>query len=184
MNVDFSKLEAAALNAGPLLRPHAVIEELMRQARQNLIQELIDQGHRLTGNLINTAYTEVQDLGDTLIGSVWMDDYAIHINDGIPPNKIPYQGGSTSSPYIDGLTNFWRLRGLAEKQARSAAFATARKHKREGMPTRASYAFSSNGRRTGFIDYPLDEHTPTLVQAAVQALNMTARNIILDIMRA
>jgi hypothetical protein len=54
------------------------------------------------------------------------------------------------------------LRGLGSREALSAAFATAKKHKREGMPSRGSYAFSSNGRRTGFVKNTLEQYLPLL----------------------
>jgi hypothetical protein len=45
--------------------------------------------------------------------------------------------------------------GASDKEALGIAFAIASKHKREGMPTRASARFSQTGKRTGFIEVAL-----------------------------
>jgi hypothetical protein len=44
------------------------------------------------------------------------------------------------------------LRGLGDKEAMRAAFATAKVQKREGMPTSGSYAYSNNNERKIFIE--------------------------------
>ena len=55
------------------------------------------------------------------------------------------------------------LRGLEEKEALKAAFATAKKQKIDGMPTVGSYQFGNGQRRwfvlntAGKVDLELDE---------------------------
>ena len=70
---------------------------------------------------------------------------------------------ATKSKYIDGLTDFAKKRfGLNDKEAQSAAFAIAKKQKKEGMPTKNSFKFSKNGKRTGFIDDTIQNATPAI----------------------
>ena len=64
----------------------------------------------------------------------------------------------TSRAQIKALTAWWKREGLVEKEAKSAAFATAFKHQKEGMPTVNSYAFSKNNRRLGQLQHGLDAH--------------------------
>lgn len=115
-----------------------------------LKKELRGQGHYLTGaaeGSLTVTLDEAKDKAGIAGEGVF---YIGILNDGVKANRIPYGGignGAKTSKYIQGLIRFWRLRGLGEKEAVRAAFATAKKHKREGMPTRGSYAFSSNGRR-------------------------------------
>ena len=66
--------------------------------------------------------------------------------------------GARISKYIQGLKNFARLRfGVSDKEALSIAFAIAKKHKREGMPTKSSSRFSKTGKRTEAIEDALAE---------------------------
>lgn len=121
-------------------------------------QELEDQGHVLTGTLRDSIRYEVTRLPNTIQAIVFMKTYGENIDKGVKPGDVPFNPGSgaKSSKYIDGLQRFWMLKGLDSKEALSAAFATAKKHKKEGMPTRSSYDFSKNGKRTGFFTDTLD----------------------------
>jgi len=81
-----------------------------------------------------------------------IEDYGLSMEFGVKPQNIPYSPGSGAgtSKYIQGLISFWNKRGVTGREGILAAFATARKHKKEGMPTRSSFAFSTTGARTGF----------------------------------
>ena len=112
------------------------------------------QGHVLTGNLVNSLRWEIE-TGDTkLTGKIYIADYGLYVNNGVSAVNIPFSGGSGggTSKYIQGLIRFFLLRGLGDDNAKRAAFATARKHKKEGMPTKASSRFSKNGKRTEALD--------------------------------
>lgn len=131
--------------------------------RNRLGKELFAQGHRLTGELISSLEYKVQTAANGLTLDFFASEYGAYLNTGVPANRIPYSpgrrgGGGGTSAYIQGLIRYTQRRmGLRGKEAVSAAFAIARKHKREGMPTRASFQFSSNSRRTGWVDIILDE---------------------------
>ena len=54
------------------------------------------------------------------------------------------------------MIGYWEKRGLVGAEAKSAAWATKKKHERVGIPTRESYAFSTTGERTGFASTVLE----------------------------
>lgn len=111
------------------------------------------QGHTLTGNLVNSLRWEIETKDTKLTGKVYIADYGLYVNNGVSAVNIPFgKGGGGKSKYIQGLIRFFLLRGLGDKEAKGAAFATARKHKKEGMPTKASSRFSKNGKRVGALD--------------------------------
>jgi hypothetical protein len=132
----------------------SVIKDACSILDKELADELADQGHRLTGALEASIKGTVVATGNAVIGSTTMLNYGKYVENGVPASSIPFSQGSgaKSSKYIDGLTRFFILRGLSPKEAKSAAFATAKKQKKEGMPTQNSYSFSHNGFRTKFIE--------------------------------
>lgn len=116
--------------------------------------ELRDQGHINSGNLIKSVKSQVTNGTDVSLG-ITMLDYHQYVEHGVKASRIPFGGksrGQKRSRYIEGLIKFFRNLGKSNKQARGAVFATAHKHKAEGMPTRASYQHAKNGRRTEFIN--------------------------------
>ena len=126
-----------------------------------LRREFADQGHHLTGSLEQSIHGEAFFEGDasTLRGTMLY--FGAILNFGVTAARIPFNPGSgyKTSKYITGLINYWKLRGITdEKEAKSAAFATAAKQKGlhgkqgEGMPTSGSYSYSKNGRRKEWID--------------------------------
>lgn len=122
-------------------------------------KEFRAQGHHLTGTLESslTATTITMGSDSHLIGSVLY--YGNIVNDGVSPNKIPYGDGKGGghSAYIQGLIKYAQLRfGASGKEAVSIAFAIAKKHKKEGMPTKGSHAFSATGERKHFFEIVFD----------------------------
>lgn len=135
----------------------------MKHLQKQLRTELKDQGHYLTGALHDSIQYRITKRGSTVvIAEMYALDYALIMEFGVAPSRIPFSGrGGASggvSKYIQGLVTFFQKRGLGEREALSAAFATANVQKREGMPTNDSFAFSSNGRRTGFVSETLENH--------------------------
>lgn len=127
------------------------------------------QGHQLTGAFEQSLEYDYD--GEYL--NIYGNHYGKILETGVTAANIPYTPGSgaTSSKYIQGLARYAMLRmGVDERTALSIAFAIARTHKREGMPTRASAVYSQTGRRTGFvedsvpdIDQLVEEFTDKLV---------------------
>lgn len=149
------KLKMPKLDLKPALT--AAMERL-KTALQERLQE---QGHRLTGSLEKSLRYEVKPAQDGYTAVMTSAEYGIYVEFGVRAARIPY-GGRTGrggkSKYIEGLIRYFQLRGLPQREAQRAAFATANVHRREGMPTRASYRFSRNGERTGFVRSVLTEN--------------------------
>lgn len=133
------------------------MDRLIRTLILALASELIDQGHKNTGSLINSLEGRIQDDPNGFDVSIWANKYAHYLDKGVKANRIPYSGrsGGGRSQYIQALIAYFRQKGAADPKA--AAFATANKHKKEGMPTRRSYRFSSTGKRKGFIKEALNK---------------------------
>lgn len=122
---------------------------LLNRAFKKAFQE---QGHTLTGGWERSVLGTVK--ANELKGEA--NFYGGILNAGTTPGRIPFGGKGSkktgrASKYIQGLISYWKLRGLSDKEAIRAAFATAHKQKVEGMPTAASNRFSATGKRTAFV---------------------------------
>lgn len=129
------------------------LKDAMARLQADLRKELKSQGHYLTGRLHDSIEYEIEVVGDVVRAVMECEDYGLSMEFGVSADKIPYTPGGNrggTSKYIQGLISFWNKRGVTGREGIRAAFATAAKHKREGMPTRSSYAFSTTGERTGF----------------------------------
>lgn len=143
----------------------AAVSVAMAEIRKRLVDELQRQGHHLTGALESSITYKVTEDAIGVTAVMFAVDYGLVVEFGVPASRIPFGGRSGRggrSKYIQGLFRFFQLRGLNEREALGAAFATAHVHKREGMPSRGSYAFSQNGRRTAFIRGSLEQYLPIL----------------------
>lgn len=143
-----------------------VVEEILKELIAEFQDELRQQGHVLTGKLINSMSFRVDEFSSQIIGVIEFEDYGRFVDTGVPASHIPFSGRSGkggTSKYIEGLIRFFKLRGLSGREAKQAAFATANKHRREGMPTLASRRFSQNGDRKGFINKRLQKAEPRIL---------------------
>ena len=134
------------------------LQDAIKRLREDLRKELKAQGHYLTGKLNDSIEYDIRVEGDFVRAEMEIEDYGLSMEFGIKPQNIPYSPGSGAgtSKYIQGLISFWNKRGVTGREGIRAAFATAAKHKKEGMPTRSSYAFSTTGARTGFATTVLE----------------------------
>lgn len=143
------------------------IEEILSAGIQRNIRE---QGHTLTGRLERsvTAHTSQFSIAGFML------DYGGIVDSGVKPSRIPFSLGSgvKTSKYITALTSYFIMRGLSEKEAKSAAFATARKQKKEGMPTIASARFSQSGKRKKFVDESWNENEKKVDQIMSNGMNI------------
>lgn len=145
----------------------ALVQQIANLALQAVAIQWKAQGHNLTGNAIQQLETRIVETGNDIIIQGYVVDYMANINAGVMAANIPYSPGSgaKTSKYIAGLIDYVKRRmGKSDREARSIAFAIASRHKREGMPTKASARFSSTGKRTGFIEAALDGVEPELAQ--------------------
>jgi hypothetical protein len=146
-----------------------------------LREEYEMQGHKLTGNLSQSISTEAEATATGAVLRVLMLEYGVYLSTGVSASRIPYSPGSgaRSSKYITGLTEFAKKRfGVGQKEAVGIAFAIARKHKQEGMPTKASFAFSRNGRRTGAIDAAFQTALPEIQNQLAPIVSDAVFNLI------
>ena len=143
-----------------------MLEILAKQIGKILVdairKEFTLQGHRLTGKLNASIEDVVKITANGANILILMNDYGIIQNRGVNASRIPYnpnvRTGNRTSKYISGLQNFARLRfGVTPKIALGIAFAIAKKHAKEGMPTKASSRFSKTGRRTGAINEAVEK---------------------------
>jgi hypothetical protein len=135
-----------------------LLDWLVEQGREEITQ----QGHVATGRGRDSleGRIEKRDL-QRLEGWILAEEYMVDpVNDGVKASKVPYGGGGGSgkSKYIQGLIRWLRTvkPSLSDQERKGVAFAIAQTAKREGHPTRGSYSFSQNGRRTGWIQKGLE----------------------------
>jgi hypothetical protein len=149
---------------------NAIQDALQKVAARSIVkfQRGIDaQGHNLTGRLKGSFETVTKSNQNGIQADILVEGYGQFVDQGVKANRIPYSGRSGrggKSEYIEGLKDFFIRRGRGASEALRAAFATAAKHRREGMPTRASYRFSRNGKRTDFITGEIPGIETDLVQ--------------------
>jgi hypothetical protein len=138
------------------------LEYLMQEAKQ----ELEDQGHKNTGATEKSFEIDISGTLNSIIGGkILQAEHAIVLsvlNEGVRPQNIPFSGLSGNggkSKYIEGLITYVQQKngGLSIKEATGIAFAIAITQKREGSPTKGSYLYSKNGRRTGWIEAAYSE---------------------------
>lgn len=131
-----------------------VLEDFLRKA---LSDELVIQGHKNTGGLIESINFISRKTATMLTIEERHLNYGNIIDKGVAASRIPY-GGRTgkggTSKYIQALMDYVRKRAIAQgdKEVKNIAFAIANKHKKFGMPTPGSSRFSSSRKRTGWID--------------------------------
>lgn len=129
------------------MKGQSILKSAASKLNKALTQELRDQGHYLTGSLensINNYYT-IEPMTRKYVLRGFALDYAKSLNEGKGPR-------SKSLPTIEELRKYFILRGLSVFEATQAAFLTHRRHKKEGMPTKASSRFSKTGERKKFIE--------------------------------
>lgn len=157
----------------------------MENLKAKIQAELEQQGHRLTGSLEKSLQYTIKPVGDGYSAVMYSADYGIYLEFGVRSARIPYSGRTGrggKSKYIEGLTVYFQRRGLPQREAQRAAFATAAVHKREGMPTRASFRFSRTGERTGYVrnvlTSNLDEIAGIIAQKAAGQITINLADII------
>ena len=150
---------------------------VMSLLKLELKSKLEAQGHgsRNASKLIDSVEFDITASANILVAGMYLEDYYIFVERGVNASRIPYGGRGTgrggTSKYIQALIRYWRLkRGLPEKEAKRAAFATANKHKEEGMPTRSSFRFSKDGTRLGFVESTLKTYESRVAEILEQRI--------------
>ena len=130
----------------------------------SLKNELIKQGHKMDGSLIDSISYAVKAESTKAIIDFSFLEYGMVLNYGVTPDRIPYTQGSgkKTSKFIDGLKKFAEKKlGKSGKEAEKVAFAIARKMKAEGMPTKGSRAM---GNKLNWIGLGLEDANPKVVE--------------------
>lgn len=128
-----------------------------KDIRDRIVTEFQKQGHTLTGSLIKKTKDQSSRSNDAVLVDVVMPEYYVFTEYGVKRSGIRkmynpnVRTGKKKSNYIEALIHFFRLKGKSTKEAKSAAFATARVHYKEGMSTRASAKYSQTGKRKEWI---------------------------------
>jgi hypothetical protein len=122
-----------------------VINEILRK-------EIVAQGHHLTGAMEESLSSEVSTKGKSEIMEGFAAYYTQFVNDGFPAT-------SASFKQVPFLIDYFKKRGLPEKEATAAAFATVKTWMKDGMPTQASKRFSETGSRTNMIENAFAGHS-------------------------
>jgi hypothetical protein len=151
-------------------------DDISALAIEVIAMEWRAQGHELSGSAVKQMETLVKYEINTLVIEGLVPDYMAINNEGVPSNKIPYypNSGRKTSKYIDGLIDYVKRRmGKSDKEAKGIAFAIASKHKKEGMPTKASARYSSTGKRTGFIEQALEKSSPKFIELIENAITFS-----------
>lgn len=109
-----------------------------------LREEIIAQGHHLTGALEESLTGTASSHGNTDLLEGFAIFYAQFVDQGFPASSATKK----QAPF---LIAYFKLKGLSEEEAVGAAFATIKVWMRDGMPTQASKRFSQTGSRTNFV---------------------------------
>jgi len=117
--------------------------------------ELIEQGYNLTGRLIKSLEYKVTRRSGLWRMDFFVERYGLIRDRGVSASRVPYSrpGRAARSKFIDALVKWVRRRmRIGGKRGRRIAYAVANTMKKEGSPTRGSYRFAKNKRRTGWIE--------------------------------
>lgn len=121
--------------------------------------ELSAQGYVLSGNLLRSVEAVATTSARRTVIEFWSDDYGEKLNTGLTAQYFKNRSGAQRLSDIQELERWVKRRiGLSGRAALRVAFAIDRAHMREGMPTRGAYRFSSNGRRTGWVDFTIQDN--------------------------
>lgn len=134
----------------------------------SLRQEFTAQGHSATGHAINNIKGELIQMDGGVEVAFFAPEYATRLNNWQSPSTINI--------------NEWRLRvwmalptrGIPKK----AYYPITRAMMREGIPTKGSFKFSQNGRRTGWVQFPADQF---IFPAADQLADQLAMNVLNEV---
>lgn len=129
-------------------------------------EELLMQGHKLSGRLIKSLGYEVRKKQGVFSIEFFVENYGLILDRGVKRERIPFSipGRAKRSLFIEALIKYVKRRmRIGGERGKRVAFAIARVQKyKDGMPTRGSYRFSKNGRRLGWIEEGFDRKAAEL----------------------
>jgi hypothetical protein len=119
------------------------VRKVMELFRDYIKKEGEDQAHRDTGKMLDTLEIVVNEESGQVTGKLLAEGYSVFVQAGVRADRVNYP--------IKIMVDWWRRKGLNEKDATRAAFATRANHKKYGIPSKAANAFSKTGKRVGFV---------------------------------
>ena len=136
--------------------------EFEKRIKDELLKTWVLQGHNINGKVVKEMDIVVEQTANKISFLFFSLPYGVYIAGGVSAEKIPFSGGGGGtagifsgggkSAYIQGLIAYAKKKlDLPDDEAKSAAFAIANTHRKEGMPSPASSKFSSTGERTNWI---------------------------------
>lgn len=136
------------------LKIREAFEKFIKDA---LLKEWTAQGHFMNGKVVEEMDMIVEQTLESVSFLFFFLPYGTYIESGVSASNIPFSGATGQggrSAYIQALIGYAlkKLQVDGLKEAKSAAFAIAHTHRKEGMPGRASARFSSTGKRTEWIN--------------------------------
>lgn len=165
----------------------AVLTTELENVLSNALQaEWIAQGHEMNGKIISAIDYVVKQETNTLTLTGMMYPYGNIIAAGTKKEKIPFSppsGRGGTSLYIQALQNYVKLRMRIsdEKKSLGIAFAIAQTQKREGMPTRGSYNFTSSGKRLDWIEEAF-KNNEELILKTIQEMTWNLLSVDFDVL--
>jgi len=137
------------------------IELVAEHVLKMLQEEIINQGHKDTSKLLKSLQYDIIYKSNAIEIIFSYIFYGRFVNDGVPASKVNYP--------IQIMIDYLKRKGVIKsKKDEGIAYAVRAKHKKEGIPTKASLKFSKNGRRTGFQDHVISQ-IPSKVQPLIDS---------------
>ena len=162
----------------------AILTDLARRLLEMEAQEIIAQGHKATGALIDSFENPVRDIPNGIEIEGRMNRYGLALEKKRQPGK---------PPPISALIQWVQVKGLGStnKSVRSIAYAIQRAIMLEGIPTtgrktpngKGAFRFSKVGRRTAWITTVLKEAEPLIDRAGGKMADKEAEKIIDNLVR-
>ncbi|MEL6274592.1 MAG: hypothetical protein AAFU03_05795 [Bacteroidota bacterium] len=161
-------------------------EKLLLELVKSAEKEVREQGHVASGRGLRSIDFEIFDRNpNRLVGAIVAEDYMI---DDVDPGKTAAEvRREPRARRLVELANWIRIvrPGLSAQERRSFAFLIDRKHRQVGVPTRGSFAFSLNGRRTGWIQEGVVKPAEQLdIERRLRLFELFSRDIEERIVRA
>lgn len=158
------------------------VGKILEFVKDETTKEFRAQGHELTGALINTMTEEIIEIERGVKAILWVNEYYVYTDQGVPAERIPYDPGSgkQTSKYIDALTKYFQLRtGAPENVAKGYAFGLARKQKQQGSPVDNGISkYSKTGERTGWFTGTIEKNESKIAAGVSSIFTQTMVKVI------
>lgn len=126
-----------------------------RLINQVLRDEIIAQGHHLTGALEDSLSSIISKEGNTEVMQGLALYYSQFVEHGFPAR-------SASMKQFPFVYRYFLARGYADKDAKWIAAATINKWRKEGMPTEDSKGYSVTGERKLYVQEAVVKAEPKI----------------------